>query len=141
MFDLLSQPVVATLLAGLVHFAIGAVWYSPAGFAGPWMRGLGITPADIAEARINMTAALGASALASLGQAAALAAIFAALGSPGWAGGAVLGAGTALAFGLLPMVKDRVWADRPWPVILVDGGYEIAAGAVAGAILGGLLAA
>jgi hypothetical protein len=32
------------------------------------------------------------------------------------------------------MVKDRVWADRAWAVVLVDGGYEVVAGAVAGGI-------
>jgi hypothetical protein len=37
------------------------------------------------------------------------------------------------------MVKDRVWADRPWSVVLVDGGYETVAGAVAGGDRGRLM--
>ena len=139
MLDHLTGPVGAAVVAGIVHFLIGAAWYSPRGFGGPWMRGLGITPADIAEARVDMRAALGASALASLAQAGVLAALFATLGLPGIAGGLLIGGLLGLAFGALPMVKDRVWADRAWSVVLVDGGYEIAAGAVAGGILAWLL--
>jgi hypothetical protein len=134
MLEVVSGPVGAALVGGVVHFLIGALWYSPAGFAGPWMRGLGITPDDIAEARVDMRAAIGASALASFAQAAVLVALFAMLGLPGVAGGALVGALVGFAFGALPMVKDRVWADRAWPVVLVDGGYEVVAGAVAGGI-------
>ena len=139
MLDHLTGPVGAAVVAGIVHFLIGAAWYSPRGFGGPWMRGLGITPADIAEARVDMRAALGASALAGLAQAGVLAALFATLGLPGIAGGLLIGGLLGFAFGALPMVKDRVWADRAWSVVLVDGGYEIAAGAVAGGIVAWLL--
>jgi hypothetical protein len=139
MFEAASSPVGNAIAAGLVHFLIGAVWYSPLGFAGPWMRGLGITPRDIAEARVDMRAALGASALASVAQAGALVALFALLGLPGIAGGIGIGALAGFAFGALPMLKDRVWADRPWPVVLVDGGYEVVAGAVAGGVAAGLM--
>jgi hypothetical protein len=37
------------------------------------------------------------------------------------------------------MVKDRVWADRAWSVVAVDGGYEVAAGAAAGGIAAWLM--
>jgi hypothetical protein len=139
MFEMVSGPVGAAVVAGVVHFGIGALWYSPAGFAGPWMRGLGITPADIAEARVDMRAALGASALASFAQAGVLVALFAMLGLPGVTGGVVAGALAGFAFGALPMVKDRVWADRAWAVVLVDGGYEVVAGAAAGGIAAWLM--
>jgi hypothetical protein len=139
MLELVSGPVGAAAVAGVVHFAIGALWYSPAGFAGPWMRGLGITPADIAEARVDMRAALGASALASVAQAGVMVALFLMLGLPGLAGGALAGGLMGFAFGALPMVKDRVWADRAWSVVLVDGGYEVVAGATAGGIAAWLM--
>lgn len=139
MLEMVSGPVGAAVVAGVVHFVIGALWYSPAGFAGPWMRGLGITPSDIAEARVDMRAALGASALASFAQAAVLVLLFAMLGLPGVAGGVVVGGLLGFAFGALPMVKDRVWADRAWSVVLVDGGYEVVAGATAGGIAAWLM--
>jgi len=139
MLEFISGPMGAAGVAGIVHFLIGAAWYSPAGFAGPWMRGLGITPADIAEARVDMRAAIGASALASVTQAGVLVALFGMLGLPEVAGGALAGGLVGFAFGALPMVKDRVWADRAWSVVLVDGGYEVVAGAVAGAIAAALM--
>ncbi len=139
MLEMVSGPVGAAVVAGVVHFVIGALWYSPVGFAGPWMRGLGITPSDIAEARVDMRAALGASALASFAQAGVLVLLFAMLGLPGVAGGVVAGGLRGFAFGALPMVKDRVWADRAWSVVLVDGGYEVVAGAAAGGIAAWLM--
>jgi hypothetical protein len=139
MFEILSGPIGAMAAAGLVHFLIGAAWYSRAGFGGPWMRGLGITPEDIAEARIDLRAALGVSALASALQAGALVGLFVMLGTPGIAGGLVIGGIIGFAFGALPMLKDRVWADRAWSVVLVDGGYETVAGAVAGGIAAALM--
>lgn len=37
----------AVLIAGAVHFAIGAFWYSPALFGKIWMKGAGKTEADM----------------------------------------------------------------------------------------------
>ena len=108
--------ILAALTAGLAHFLIGGLWYSPLMFSKIWMRGLGLTESDIKEGHFNMWLALSASAFASFAQAA------------------------ALAFGFTPMLRDRVWANRPWPVILVDAGYECAGGAVAGAIIALMLA-
>jgi hypothetical protein len=87
MFEVLFFPVGAAIAAGWSISSSGRSGTAPSGFAGPWMRGLGITPEDIAEARVDMRAALGASALASLAQAGALVALFAMLGLPGIAGG------------------------------------------------------
>jgi hypothetical protein len=32
MFEILAGPVGAAAMAGIVHFLIGAAWYSPSGF-------------------------------------------------------------------------------------------------------------
>jgi hypothetical protein len=130
MFDL-ALP---TLAFGTMHFVIGGLWYSPLGFSAVWMRGLGVTQADIAEARINVRAALAASALASVAQTAVLIWLLQQIGDVGVVKGALTGMGIAFAFSFLPMLKDRVWADRAWSVILVDAGYEITAAALVGGL-------
>jgi len=56
------------------------------------------------------------------------------MGDVGAPTGAAIGALVAIAFAFLPMVKDRVWADRPWSVILVDAGYEILGAAMVGGL-------
>lgn len=114
-------------LLGFGHFVIGGLWYSPLLFGKAWMRGMGITVEDIAEARVNMKAALATSLLLSIAQSAALAAVLRFLPEVGLLEAAGIGGGLALAMCVTPMLKDRVWADRPWPVILVDGGYEVVA--------------
>lgn len=120
------------LVLGIAHFLIGGFWYSQLAFAEIWMRGLGLTKADIQEGRVNIPASLLASALASLAQAAVLVMLIVALPTPSPLHGALIGTLIAAAFSFLPMLKDHVWADRPWTVILVDAGYEVSAAALIG---------
>jgi hypothetical protein len=127
-------PALVILLLGVLHFAIGGLWYSMPGFGRIWMQGLGITEADIREARINTRAALAVSATASLAQTAAIVWILVMVPTPSWQLAITLPAALAFAFAFLPMLKDQVWADRPWPVILVDAGYEILSAALVGAL-------
>lgn len=136
MMSFLDSIAFLTFGLGLLHFVIGGVWYSPLGFSEVWTRGLGLTRADIRESRINMRAALAASAIMSFCQVATIVWLVSLLAVPSAALGAGLGTALAVAFCLLPMVKDRVWADRPWSVIWVDAGYEITAGALVGLIAG-----
>jgi Protein of unknown function (DUF1761) len=124
------------LVLGLLHFALGGLWYSPLGFSQVWMRGLGVTQVDIAEARIDVRAGLAASAAASVTQAAVLVWVLWQIGDPGVVAGAVTGAAIAIGFSFLPMLKDRVWADRAWSVILVDASYEIVAASLVGGLVG-----
>jgi Protein of unknown function (DUF1761) len=127
--------ILAFFSAGLAHFLIGGLWYSPLMFSKVWMHGLGLTESDIKEGEFNMGLALAASAFASFAQAAALVWLFVALAMPSVPEAILIGGVAALAFGFTPMLRDRIWADRPWPVILVDAGYECVGGAVAGAII------
>jgi hypothetical protein len=124
----------AALTAGLAHFLIGGFWYSPLGFSRIWMEGLGLRQEDIAEARVNIPLALLGSALSSFAQAIALVWIFALTGAPSLAVGGLIGGVLGLAFGTMPMLRDRFWADRPWSVIFVDGSYEIVGGIAVGVI-------
>ena len=130
----------AVVVGAVIFFAVGGLWYSPLMFSKIWMRGLGLTESDIKEGHFNMWLALSASAFASSARAAALAWLFSTLALPSVLRAAVIGGAAALAFGFTPMLRDRVWANRPWPVILVDAGYECAGGAAAGAIIALMLA-
>jgi Protein of unknown function (DUF1761) len=130
MMDLLF----AVLTAGLAHFLIGGFWYSSLAFSRTWMHGLGLTQDDIAEAKVNIPLALLASAISSFAQAAALVWLFVVLGAPSLVLGGLIGGVLGLAFGMMPMLRDRVWADRPWSVILVDGSYEAVGGIAIGVI-------
>jgi hypothetical protein len=119
---------------GVLHFVIGGLWYSPLAFAERWMQGLGITHADIREARIDTKAAVAASALASFAQATVIILLLRQMPNPSVLTGSLWGLVIAGAFSFLPMLKDRVWADRSWSVILIDAGYELVAAGAVGAL-------
>ena len=125
---------IAGFVLGAAHFLLGGLWYSPIGFGTIWMRGLGINRVDIAEAATNVRAGLAVSAILSLLQTAAVILILVGMGGVSAPGGAAIGALVAIAFAFLPMAKDRVWADRPWSVILVDAGYEVLGAAMVGGL-------
>lgn len=38
---------VAVLVAGIIYFALGALWYSPLLFAKPWMAAVGLSDEDV----------------------------------------------------------------------------------------------
>lgn len=132
----MTEWILPTLALGVLHFLIGGLWYSPVGFSAVWMRGLGITPQDIKEARISVSAGLAASAAASLAQVMVLVGLLHRIGSVSALEGALIGVTIAFAFSFLPMLKDRVWAGRAWSVILVDAGYEVVAAALIGGLAG-----
>jgi len=131
----MSDLLVAALLGGALHFLIGGLWYSPLLFGQIWMRGLGLTPQDIEGGRISMVQALGTSALSSLIQTAALAWLFWSAGLTSVGAGALTGAVLSLALGGAPVLRERVWTDRPWPVVFVDLGHEAVAGTAAAALV------
>jgi Protein of unknown function (DUF1761) len=45
---------VAVLVAGVVAFVVGWLWYSPMLFLNPWMRARGLDPASMAGGKMSM---------------------------------------------------------------------------------------
>jgi hypothetical protein len=123
----------AVTAATLSTFALGAIWYSPALFGKAWMRANRLTEADLKGRNMGMV--LGLSFVFSFLMAANLAAF---LGAPTidarMAG--VYGFLTGFGWVALGLAIIALFEARPWPYVLINGGYMSVAFTLMGIILG-----
>ncbi len=126
----------AVLGAAVVRMALGAFWFSPAGFGKPWMMLMGMTQEKMMEAQkkggmwklylIEFIGALITSfVLAFLlvgGSNTALNGAFA---------GAILWLGLTAAW----MISDYTWGGRPIKLFWITGGYQLISMILMGAIV------
>ncbi len=123
---------VAVIIAALVPMVLGALWYSPALFARPWMRAVDRTEEDMG----GMGKGYVLSAIAAVLSSYALARI------ERWAevddlwNGMLVGMLVWLGFvaGLLAVVT--YFGGRPRSLWLINAGYQLVSLAIMGAILG-----
>lgn len=126
----------AVVVAAIVHFALGAVWFTA--LAKPWIAGLRMTPEEIAYAQTHMSPVPYAVAFAcNLLMAYALAWVIGrAAAKPsllrGCAAGVVLGAGVAAA----AIVTELAFERRAPSFIAISAGYPVVGMAIMGAIIG-----
>ena len=123
----------AVLVATLVSFALGGLWYSPLLFARAWMREAGLDEARLAQA--NMGRIFGLAFLCNLVMAFNLAAFIGAKASLAFG----LFAGFATGLGWIAMALAVVYAfeRRSAKLWLINGGYQVLALSLMGAIIGG----
>ncbi len=120
------------VLAVVVYMAVGALWYSPVLFAGPWMAALGKKKEDMAggNGAMYLVPAAGAVivtvALAYLGHAMDLS---------GWIVGAILGFKAWFAFVATTTLTNRVFQGSPLKLYVIDMGYHLVGFVLAGAIV------
>src|SRR5215467_11175023 len=123
---------VGVLVASLVVFLIGGVWYAPAVFGKKWMELNGVSYEQLQKR--PMARVFGFSFVLALVMTANLAAF---LGPDppvgfGAAAGAAAGIGwVAAGFGITYLFERR-----PWQLWLINGGYHAVTLIVAGAVLG-----
>ena len=123
----------AVVAAALSTFALGGLWYSPLLFAGAWMRENGFTDEHVA--RFNKVRAFGGSFALTLVMSANLAVFLADDQTTvvwGMTAGALAGGGwVAASIGIIGLFENRSWT-----YILINGGYQLVAFTIMGAILG-----
>ena len=122
----------AVLVAALVCFAIGGLWYSPILFAKAWMRETGITEERQRQARLGRVFAL--SALANLVMAFNLAAFIGAKASLGF--GLFAGFATGVGWVAMSLGVIYLFEQRSLKLWLINSGYQVVAYTAMGAILG-----
>jgi Protein of unknown function (DUF1761) len=131
--------VLAVLAAAVASMVIGFLWYSPLLFAKPWMLAMGYDPED--KARIAAMQKSGGpkylvSFLASLLGALVLGKII--FHVVVWTSyqGMKVGFAIWLGFVMTVQLTDKLFADRPWSLFLINTGYQLASCLAMGAILG-----
>jgi hypothetical protein len=124
------------LVAGaLILWFLGAVWYSPALFAKPWMAALGIVP-DQTKKNKSLMVGMISSFIGDLILALVLAHIVQWSGADGWGTGAFIGFLVWLGFFAAPNFPQGIYEQRPSRLFFINMGYWL----VGLMIVGGMLA-
>lgn len=128
----------AVLVAGLIAFAIGGLWYSPVLFARPWMAAHGYTDEKMAAMKASNppARAMAVTAVCQIVMAYVVAVLLAWTGMAGWTRGLALG--VLLWVGLAGAVAliANMFSDKPIRVFAIESTYQLVCLLVMGAILG-----
>ncbi len=130
--EVIRHPnIFAIPVAAVAGFAIGGLWYSPLLFARPWLARVGRAKEEMGTMGNSMVLnfiALGVMALGMF--------LLANRIDFGPSDGALLGVGVGLVFIAPCLGTVYAYTGRPFGLWLIDAGYQTAALAAAGAIIG-----
>ncbi|MBD3671266.1 MAG: DUF1761 domain-containing protein [Gammaproteobacteria bacterium] len=132
MEQMVQFNIVAILVATVVAYALGAIWYMPKLFGNAWMSALGKTPEELG----SPVRAMSLNFFATLLTAIVLAWLLAITGAQtAWEGFYV---SLIASIGLLgtSMYADHLFAATPIKLLLITGGYRIVHIVLMGTILG-----
>ncbi len=132
MIDLASLDYLAIVLAAVLAYGLGALWYSPMAFFGPWLAALGRNPATLGNPLPPMLV----TAATTLATAAALAVVLQKAGIATWSGGGLAGLIVGLGIVATSIVSDHAFTNRPLVLTLIVAGHRVAALVVMGLVLG-----
>lgn len=126
----------AILVAAIVAFLIGGLWYSPMLFAKQWMAAHAHTPEDVARMKADAPRAYAISFVALLVMAAILQLLLNHLGVRNWGGGVAWAAHIWLGFAATIGLMANVYSGKKFSVFIIDAGYQLVYLVAMGAILG-----
>jgi hypothetical protein len=127
-----SVNVWAVLVATVVYFAVGALWYMA--LSKPWMAAVGFTREDLEKG--SNPAIFGVTFVFEAVAVFTLAVLLGNTALSGIGGGASLGALVGIGIWFALMSVTFMYESRRPALFLIDGGYHVLALTVAGAILG-----
>ena len=128
----------SVLVAAIVVFAIGALWYSPLLFGKQWMSLMNITDKDVAAAKAKggMWKLYLIQLVVTIVSFGVLAFLVASSSAVSAGDGAFLGLLVWLGF-FVPAAAERLmWEDKPLKLVLIQGSLALLNLLVAGTILG-----
>jgi hypothetical protein len=126
---------IAVIVAALVYYAGGALWYSPVLFGKPWMSAVGLTPEKIEERKKDAWKSYLTSLIAALFISYGIARVIGYMSVITVAGGIHTGFWSWFCFALTTAATNNAFADRPVKLLLIDTGYHLYGFLVMGIIL------
>lgn len=123
----------AILVSGIILWVLGAIWYSPALFAKPWMQLLGIKKEE--GKRDGLLLGMTASFIGDLVLSFVLTYIIMWSNTTGFARGGVVGVLVWMGFVAAPNLPQGLYERRPFKLFAINSGYWL----VGLFIVGGLL--
>jgi hypothetical protein len=134
---MIAHNLIVVVIAAVVAFLLGGLWYSPLLFAKAWVAAHGYTPEKVAQMKKDAPKAYAISFLCQLVMAAVLAMLLLHLGATTWKHGAFWAAHIWLGFAATIGLMAHVYSDRKLAVFVIDSGYQLLYLVVMGAIIGG----
>ena len=125
----------AVLVAAIVAFLLGAVWYSPLLFAKEWMQVHGYTPEKLKAMQAQTKRAYAVSFVSLLVLAGAMAMLIAMIHMSSATAGIKLGVLCWLGFAATIGLMANMYSDKPLKAFLLDAGYQLVYFVAMGAIL------
>jgi len=124
----------AVLVAALAFFMLGALWYSKALFATPWIRHTKVDASN-PDATKGMAAIMFASFVFMFIISTGIAILAERMELYGWMSGLKLGALTGFFFGVTALSISYVYEKRPSALHVINGGYTLIGNIIAGIII------
>lgn len=125
---------ISILVASVLSFVVGMLWYSPALFGNKWARLAGIDMKKSKDKSISTSMILGF--LSTLVLASVFQYIMGMLGSSGAAAGAILGFWLWLGFLATSLTGSVLWENKSWSLYVLNSAYWLVNLLVIGAALG-----
>jgi len=126
---------IAVWVAGIVHFMLGAGWYTV--FSRAWLAGIGRTEAQLMAEQPNEMMHLLIAVVVAVVIAYAIAVLLPTLGAQTAIAGARTGGALALALIATTLAMNYAFEVRPLTLWLINAGYMVVGMAITGAIIGG----
>jgi hypothetical protein len=126
----------ALVLAAVVAFMLGGLWYSPVLFAKQWMAAHAHSPEDVARMKADAPRAYGISFVCFLVMAFILQMLLNHLDAHTWQSGVLWAVHLWLGFAVTIGLMANVYSGKKFSVFVIDAGYQLLYFVVMGAILG-----
>ena len=124
----------AILVSAVIQWLLGAVWYSPALFAKPWISLVGLK-IDGSNKNKTMIVGMIASFIGSVVTSLMLAHVVIWSGAKSVAAGALIGFIMWLGFLAAPLCASYIYEGRPFKLFAINTGYWLVALLVTGGLL------
>jgi hypothetical protein len=131
-----THNVLAIVVAAVVAFLIGGLWYSPLLFAKQWMAAHAHSPEDVQKMKARAPKAYAISVVCLLVMAFILQMLLNHLDAHTWQSGALWAAHIWLGFAATIGLMANVYSGKKFSAFLIDTGYQLVYLVVMGAILG-----
>ncbi len=127
---------IALIVAAIVAFALGALWYSNAMFGRQWMAAHGHTPEKLAAMQSSMGKTYAFSFVTYLITAMVIALLIGLTGGASLVGGVVIAVLAWLGFGFPIGLNANLFSGKPASAFMIDAGYQLIYMIIMGAIIG-----
>jgi len=133
----MSSPLLHVIVAGVVAWLIGALWYSPVMFSKAWVAAHGYTEEQVKAMQVMQGKVIGLTLVALLVVAWVLCVFLQHLHADSVADGVMWAFHAWLGFALPLGFIAHLYSQKKWAAWLIDLGYQLVFFLAMGAIIGG----